>query len=313
MLDDLHLHIQIFIAALSGVLVIATLIVAVMRFRSGAEATAELVARMKSWWYMVAVVYLAVVTSKTAMLVLIGFLSFLALKEYFSLIPVRRIDRRTLFWAYLSIPLQFYWISIEWYGMFIIFIPVYMFLFLPMNMVFREQSSGYLKAVGVINWGLMTTVFSLGHAAYLLYLPEEVNSGNGGGVSLLLFLLLVTELNDIAQYLWGKKFGKRKVLPQISPNKTWAGFLGGVATTVVISALVAPWMTPMSYFHSLLAGLLVGVSGFVGDITISAVKRDIGVKDSGSMLPGHGGILDRVDSLTYTAPLFFHYIYYLYY
>ena len=101
--------------------------------------------------------------------------------------------------------------------------------------------------------------------------------------------------------------------PHVSPGKTWAGLLGGVATTVALAALVGPWLTPMDLTRSLLAGLIIGVAGFFGDLSISAIKRDLKVKDSGSILPGHGGILDRIDSLTYTAPLFFHYVYFCYF
>ena len=128
-----------------------------------------------------------------------------------------------------------------------------------------------------------------------------------------MFLTFLTEFNDVAQYIWGKTLGRNKIIPMVSPSKTWEGFLGGVATTTVLSVLLSSWLTPMSYQVALMAGLLISAAGFIGDVTISALKRDIGLKDSGSMLPGHGGILDRIDSLTYTAPLFFHFIYYIYY
>ena len=133
------------------------------------------------------------------------------------------------------------------------------------------------------------------------------------GVGLVLFLVALTELNDIAQYVWGKTLGKRKVVPEVSPNKSWAGLIGGIGTTTFIATVLGCILTPMSITHSAIAGLLISTSGFFGDICISAVKRDIGIKDTGSMLPGHGGILDRVDSLTFTAPLFFHFVRYFYY
>ena len=106
----------------------------------------------------------------------------------------------------------------------------------------------------------------------------------------------------------------RMTLPsKVSPGKTVGGFLGGVATTTLIAWLAAPYLTPLVGWQPIAAGLIIGIGGFVGDVTISALKRDIGIKDSGSLIPGHGGILDRVDSLTYTAPLFFHFVYYLHY
>jgi len=240
------------------------------------------------------------------------FVSFLALKEYLSLIPSRKADRRPLFWAYLAIPIQYYWVHAEWYGMFIIFIPVFCFLLLPVRMLLIGETEGYLRATGTLHWGLMTTVFSLSHAAFLLILRLKEQPDGMPGPGLMLFLVMLTQVNDVAQYIWGKMLGRKKIVPTVSPNKTWAGFLGGVATTTLLALLLGPYLTPMSYLASAVGGLIIGVGGFFGDVNLSALKRDLGIKDSGSLLPGHGGILDRVDSLTYSAPLFFHYVYYMF-
>lgn len=272
----------------------------------------ELRLRIKTWWLIAGVFAVAVLFNRTVSVIVFGFISFLAFKEYLSLIPTRRADHRVLLWAYLSIPFQYYWVWVGWYGMFIIFIPVYMLLFLPMRMIMIGETRGFLRAIGTLHWGLMITVFSLSHMAFMLVLPAARNPA-GGSMGLLIYLVFLTEINDVAQYLWGKSFGRRKVSPKVSPNKTVAGFLGGVATTIVLAAVLAPYLTPLSMQASLAAGALIGVAGFVGDVTVSALKRDIGVKDSGSILPGHGGILDRLDSLTYTAPLFFHFVHYVYY
>jgi len=272
----------------------------------------ELRQRIRTWWLIVAVFAVAVLFNRTVSVMVLGFVSFLAFKEYLSLIPTRRADHRVLFWAYLSIPVQFYWVWVGWYGLFIIFIPVYMFLFLPMRMILIGETQGFLRAIGTLQWGLMITVFSLSHMAFMLVLPPNINPA-GGTMGLLIYLVFLTEINDVAQYIWGKSFGKRKVAPKVSPNKTVAGFLGGVVTTTLLAVVLAPWLTPLLRYEALGAGVLIGLAGFVGDVTISALKRDLGVKDSGSMLPGHGGILDRLDSLTYTAPLFFHYVFFLHY
>ena len=300
------------LAGVLGVLAAATVAVFVLARRRPQAATEELRARMRSWWAIVLLFSFALVLSRTAAIVLLGFVSFLALKEYLSLIPTRRADRRVLLWAYLSIPVQFYWVGIGWYGMFVIFIPIYMFLFLPMRLVLIGETQGFLKAVGTLHWGLMTTVYSISHAAFLLVLPAGGNPV-AGGAGLLLFLLILTEANDVAQYVWGRMLGRRKVIPRVSPNKTWAGLIGGVATTAALSLLLAPLLTPLAPGHAAAVGLLIGAAGFIGDVTVSALKRDLGIKDSGSLLPGHGGVLDRLDSLTYTAPLFFHYVRYFYF
>jgi phosphatidate cytidylyltransferase len=309
---NIPFNVQIAFIAIGGLLALASLI-SIWLVRAKPERDySELGLRIKTWWIIVAVFAAAVLFNRTVSVVVLGLVSFLAFKEYLSLVPTRRADHRVLFWAYLAIPIQFYWVWIAWYGLFIIFIPVFVFLFLPMRMILIGETAGFLRAIGTLQWGLMITVFGLSHAAYMLVLPANVNPA-GGAMGLLIYLVFLTESNDISQYIWGKSFGKRKIVPKVSPNKTVAGFLGGVLTTTILAAVLAPFLTPLTRDEALGAGLLIGLAGFVGDVTISALKRDLGVKDSGSLLPGHGGILDRLDSLTYTAPLFFHYVYYLHY
>lgn len=310
---------KIILCALGGiwaVLVLASLAVfAFTRLRKDKDHQ-ELVQRTQSWWVMIGLFSAALLLHKTAALVFLGFVSFLALKEFFSQIPTRRADRRALFWAYLSIPLQYYWAGIGWYGMFIIFIPVYMFLFIGFRLVIAQKTEGFLRAAASIHWGLMTCVFSLSHLAYLLALSDaaqEVQANGAGGAGLLLYLVVLTQFNDVAQYVWGRSLGKRKVLDIVSPKKTWGGLIGGVLTTTAAAVLIAPWLTPFGMGHALATGLLIGCLGFAGDVSISAIKRDLGVKDFSSLIPGHGGIMDRVDSLTFTAPVFFHYTWYFFY
>lgn len=295
-----------------GLLVISTAAVAILARRNPERNLEELRKRVNTWWVMATMFAVALILSRTLSLVFFAFISFVALKEYLSLVPTRRADRRPLFWMYLAIPLQYYWVHVEWYGLFITFIPVFCFLLIPIRMLLVGQVEGYIRAAGTLNWGLMTTVFSLSHAAFLLILRPNANPELHAGPGLMLYLVLLTQLNDVAQYIWGKTLGRRKIVPAVSPNKTWEGFLGGVGTSMLLAWLLGPVLSPMNGSQSLLAGLIISVGGFFGDINLSALKRDLGIKDTGSVLPGHGGILDRVDSLTYTAPLFFHYIYYLF-
>jgi phosphatidate cytidylyltransferase len=298
-------------AGIFGILVVATAVVSLMGKAQPGRDLTELRQRIKSWWVMAVLFMVALALTRKISLVFFGFVSFLALKEYLSLIPTRRADRSVQLLAYLSIPVQYLWIGMEWYGMFIIFVPVYMFLLLPMRMVLIGETSGFLRSVGTLHWGLMVTVFSISHLAYLLVLPETVNP-NGAGPALVLYLVFLTQGNDVAQFLWGKALGRHRVVPKVSPNKTWGGLLGGVGTTVLLGVLLAPWLTPLTVIEAIVATVIIGMGGFVGDAVISALKRDLDIKDSGTMLPCHGGILDGIDSLTYTAPLFFHYIVYLY-
>lgn len=309
---DLPVNVQVAFTGIGLLLSIASGISIMLQRRRPERDYGELRQRVKTWWVIVLVFAVAVLINRTTSVIVLGLISFLAFKEYLSLIPTRRADHRVLFWAYLAIPLQYYWVWAGWYGLFIIFIPVYVFLWLPMRMILIGETQGFLRAIGTLHWGLMICVFSLSHMAFMLVLPAENNPG-GGAMGLLIYLVFLTEINDVAQYVWGKSLGKRKIVPKVSPNKTFAGFLGGVLSTAVLAVPLALWLTPLTIYEALGAGLMIGVAGFVGDVTISALKRDLGVKDSGTLLPGHGGILDRLDSLTYTAPLFFHYAYFLHY
>jgi phosphatidate cytidylyltransferase len=266
--------------------------------------------RIRTWWLIAIGCSVAISFSRTLSVVAIALVSFIAFREFLSLVPMRHADRKVLQWAYLAIPIQYFWAWIGWYGMFIIFIPVYVLCLLATCMALIGETSGFLRSAATVQWGLMTTVFGLSHLAFLLALPQLPNA-HYDGTSLLFYIVFLTEFNDVAQYVWGKCIGRRQALPTVSPKKTCEGLLGGVATTTLLGWLIAPWLTPLHGFAAAAASLLIGVAGFVGDIVMSAIKRDAGVKDSGALLPGHGGVLDRLDSLIFTAPLFFHYVHYL--
>jgi len=295
-----------------GLLVAASAIVGFMRRKDKDGKHRELANRVKSWWIMIAIFSVAMLTTPMVSVVFFALLSFLAFKEYVSVIPLRRADRRVLFWAYVAIPVQYAFVADDFYGMFIVFIPVWVFFFLPFRLVLAQQTEGFLTSVTAISWGLMVTVFAVSHAAMLMRFPVTAENP-AGGPGLVLFLVILNQGNDVAQYVWGKMLGRRKILPAVSPNKTWEGFLGGAATTVAGAALLYPFLTPFSLTFALFAGLVVAVTGFIGDVTFSALKRDIGVKDTGSLIPGHGGILDRIDSLSLSAPIFFHTVRYFYF
>ena len=293
------------------ILVIASAIVFMKIKQNPTKDYQELVLRTRSWWWMIAIILSALFFGANTTTILFAFISFLALKEFYSITPLRSVDRRLVFWAYLAIPLQYYFASIQWFGMFIIFIPVYMFLFLPFRAVLIGETQGFIRANSTIQWSLMLCVFGFSHIAYLANLPISFINPSAGFSGLILFLLFVTQFNDVSQYVSGKCFGKRKIIPKVSPNKTWGGFIGGFIITTIIAAFLAPYLTILTMTQGLIAGMLIAVSGFVGDVVLSSVKRDLRIKDSGTLIPGHGGILDRVDSLIYATPIFFHYFYYV--
>lgn len=293
------------------VLVLSSLICAYLTKRYPNKDFTEIKLRIKSWWGMCIIFTIALVIHSTVSLIFLALLCFLALKEYFSLIPTNRSHRAVLFWAYLSIPIQFTFIYFGFYGMFIIFIPVYMFLFIPIQAIFIGETKGFLQSMGSVQWGLMLMVFSLSHLAYLIVLPGEKSTVPGA--SLVLFLVILTQANDVFQFLFGKAFGKHKIVPKVSPNKTWEGFVGGIIATTILSLCIAPFLTPFTLLGMIIAGVYISIMGFIGDVNISALKRDLNIKDTSQAIPGHGGILDRVDSLTYTAPLFFHFVRFFYF
>jgi phosphatidate cytidylyltransferase len=300
------------LAGILAALVVATVITRILRRNNAGKDCGELEQRVNSWWWMAGIFAVAIALNVNVAICFFTFLSFLALKEYLSLIPTRRADRRVLFWCYLAIPINYYWVYLRWYDLFVIWIPVWMFLLVSARMVLIGETKDFLRAVGTLQWGMLTMVFSISHLAYLLVLPEA-KGVTGAGPGLVLFVVMLTQLNDVLQYVWGKTLGKTKIMPTVSPKKTAEGLAGGVVTTTALSMLLAPLLTPLDLWQSAAVGLIIGMGGFLGDVTISALKRDLGVKDSGSLIPGHGGILDRIDSLTFTAPLFFHFMKYFHY
>jgi len=299
------------VCSIAGLLVAASIWIALRKRLHPERDSRELEARIRSWWVICVLFLTAVIYGGKAGIWLFGFVSYLALKEYISLTPFRQVDRRVMFWAYLAIPVQYTYAAMGWTGMFLIFIPVYMFLIIPMRLVSLQESKGFLASAGMMHWGLMITTFCLSHAAWLFMHPTAVPSP-GGPAGHVLYLVGLTEFNDIAQYVWGKSLGRTRILPGISPGKTWVGFWGGVFSTSLLSGLLGPMLTPIPLVLSFGIGAAIAGFGFLGDVTVSALKRDLDMKDSGGMLPGHGGILDRIDSLMFTAPLFMHFLRYFY-
>ena len=301
----------IVISLIIGLLVTASLILFLVKKIFPKTNISELAARTRSWWIMAGMFIGAVFISYNIAYFFLAFRSVSAFRELYSVLGFREADRGALFWGILAIPIQYYLAYLAWYGAFIIFIPVVMFLVLPLRLVLKGDTHGITKSMALLQWILMLSVFGISHLAYLLSLPE-LPGFSSGGRGLLLFLVFLTEINDVMQFIWGKLLGRHKILPKISPNKTWEGFLGGVISTTVIGYFLG-FLTPLSAPNVILVSALIAIAGFSGDVVISAIKRDKGIKDMGNSIPGHGGVFDRIDSLAYTAPVFFHLVYYIAY
>jgi phosphatidate cytidylyltransferase len=297
-----------------GILVLASVIGVVLRRAAKSDAARATIdnlnARTRAWWKMCAIFALTLLIGRVGSLVLFGLLSLLALREYITLVPTRRGDHRTLLWSFFIItPLQYYLVGIKWYGFFAIMIPVFAFVFVPTRIAMSGDTEHFLERAAKIQFGLMICAFCLSHAPALLIL--DIPGFAGRNAQLLLYLVLVDQMSDVLQYVWGKLAGKHKIAPSVSPNKTWEGFLGGVATATLLGAALW-WATPFAPLQAAGMSLVITLLGFAGGLVMSAIKRDAGVKDFGAVIEGHGGILDRIDSLCFAAPIFFHLVRYFF-
>lgn len=297
------------VGGVAALLVVASVLGRWIAHRAGSDSlrttAANLNARVRAWWVMTALFGLALATGGIGTILLFSLTSFLALREFVSLTPTRPGDHRPLFWAFfLIVPLQYLLVGIHWYGLFAIFIPVFAFLILPIRSAAAGETEHFLERAAKLQWALMICVYSVSHApAILTFL--KIPGYEGQNPKLLFYFVLICELSDVLQYCFGKLFGKHPVSPTVSPNKTWEGLIGGVATTVLIGAGLW-WATPFTPWQSAGMSLAICGMGFGGGLVMSAIKRDFGVKDWGRAIRGHGGVLDRIDSLCFAAPIFLH-------
>jgi phosphatidate cytidylyltransferase len=282
------------------------------RIQSGAaRATVENInARIRAWWVMALVFTVSMVTGPLGSIVLFAIISFLALREFVTLAPTRHADHRALFWSFFIVtPLQYFVIWIDWYGLFSILIPVYVSTLIAARTVLAGDTERFLERTAISQWGLMICVYFVSYVPALLML--HIPGYERQNAKLMFFLVLVVELSDVLQYVWGKLIGRRRVAPSISPNKTWEGLVGGVGSATAIGMGIW-WGTPFTPGAAAAMALVITLMGFVGGLIMSAIKRDRGVKDFGTLIEGHGGILDRIDSLCFAAPVFFHLTRYFY-
>jgi phosphatidate cytidylyltransferase len=257
-----------------------------------------------AWWVMAVVFMLSVAIGPAGSIVLFATLSFLALREFVTLSPTSPADHRTLVWCFfVATPLQYGLIWLGWYGLFSILVPVYVAIFVAVRTATAGDTTRFLQRTAVTQWAMMICVYFLGHVPALLVLP--LRSPARANAGLLFFLVFVVQLSDVLQYVWGKTLGRRAIAPALSPNKTVEGFLGGVLSATIAGTAIW-WVTPFSPAAAALMALVVALTGFAGGLVMSAIKRDAGVKDYGALIPGHGGVLDRIDSLCFAAPVFFH-------
>ncbi|MDB5727555.1 MAG: phosphatidate cytidylyltransferase [Noviherbaspirillum sp.] len=270
----------------------------------GGVVVGNLNARVFAWWVMITIFVSAFLIGPAGTLVLFLVISFFALREFITLTPTKPADHRSLSLAFFAlIPLQYYLISIKWYALFAILIPVYAFLLLPSVSALSQDTEKFLERTAKMQWGVMIAVYCISHAPALLML--EIPGFEGQNALLLFYLLLVVQMSDVLQYVFGTLFGKTKIAPVVSPGKTVEGFVGGAAGAIVIGAAMW-WITPFTPLQSAGMASVIVLMGFLGGLVLSAIKRSLGAKDWGTLIRGHGGMLDRMDSVSFAAPVFFH-------
>ncbi|MDH5823126.1 phosphatidate cytidylyltransferase [Luteimonas sp. RD2P54] len=297
-------------AGIGAVLLLATAAAETLRWRAGGPSAVldNLVARIRAWWVMAAVVGIAFLGGRTGVIVLFALVSLFALREFITLTPTRRGDYYALLAAfYLVLPYQYWLVYADWYGMYALLIPVYAFLLLPILATIGGDTDRYLERTAKVQWGLMISVFCVSHVPALMNL--QIAGYEGRNLLLIAFLVIVVQSSDVLQYVWGKLAGRRLIAPKLSPSKTVEGFVGGVASASVLGAALW-WITPFTPWQAALLALVANLMGFLGGLVMSAIKRDRGIKDWGHMIEGHGGMLDRIDSVCFAAPVFFHLIRY---
>lgn len=281
--------------------------------------------RILSWWMMYAMMTASLFTGSERLPAILFFfvISFMALREFISLTFTRLGDHRALFWVfYVFTPLQY---LLVWLGqnktstlldikldpgqLFTILIPVYAFLFIPARVAFAGDHKRFLERTAKTQSGLLVCVYALSHAPALLDLrlawPEGRSTHGNSGV--LVFLLLVVQIADSAEILWSRACGRHVIAPDVNPNKTWEGALGSVITAI-LAGMGLWWVTPFSPMSAGAMGMLLAITGLAGSMTMSAVKRDRGVRDYGTLVEGHPGFLDRFDSICFAAPVYFQFV-----
>jgi len=303
------------IALIAGVLLLLTVATAVGQFLArqpdrGLDPAAVNVfnLRLRGWWIICTVLAAAFWLGTTTTVVLCGLVSFWALREFITLTPTRKGDHRALFWVFfLFTPLHYVLVASNNYPLFSVFLPLYGTLFVLARVAMAGDYKRFLERTAKIQAGLVVCVYCLSFAAALLQLPIQGQpEGSSANFRLLFFLILLVQFADCMQYVWSRMVGRRPVAPEVSSTRTWEGLLGSATSTALLAAVLWWAAPPFEPWQAALAGFVVAVTGFAGGMTMSAIKRDRGVKDYGTLVVGHGGVLDRIDSMCFAAPVFYH-------
>lgn len=295
-----------------SVLTAATLLVEILnRSRPGHHTLSNVKVIIKSWWIIAIVVMSSMLIGPYGLLLLFFSLSLLVLNEYLKKSPYGG-ERKFFIFLPIFLVLLFQYAAIVKHQdhLFYVLIPLAILVVAPLIIILTKSVQTLPAAFGVIA-GLLLLNYYLSHIPALAFTHKIIWRRPDQPMLAILILIFLTECNDVFQFLCGKLFGRRKIVPQISPNKTEMGFIGGLICTSVAAAFLTPLALQITRPQGALLGFMISVLGIFGDLFFSAVKRHLGLKDFSQALPGHGGFIDRLDSLIFTAPVYFHLLIYL--
>jgi phosphatidate cytidylyltransferase len=292
-----------------GLLTVATIVGQVVKRQPHlglhAAAVEAFNGRVRAWWIICSLLAVAFINFGLTVL-LFGFLSFWALREFITLTPTRPGDHRALFWVFFFFtPLQYLLVYLDKYDLYSILIPVYAFLFIPARVALSGDYKRFLERIAKIQSGLLICVYCLSFAPALLYLPLP-QEGTKGHARLLFFFVTMALLSEAMQFIWSRLYGRHVIAPSINAARTWEGLIGGTVSAALVGVILY-WATPyQNVWQAALMSMVIAVMGFAGGMTMSAIKRDRGVRDYGTLVEGHGGVLDRIDAICFAAPVFYH-------
>jgi len=259
--------------------------------------------RVRAWWIICSLLAFAFFFHRYVTVTFFGLMSFWALREFITLTPTRLGDHRALFWVFfLFTPLQYVLVAADRDDIYSVLIPVFAFLFIPARIALAGDAKRFLERVAKIQSGLLICVYCLSFAPALLYMPGVAESGRP---RLLFFFVTMALLSEAFQFMWSQLYGQHVIAPTINASRTWEGLIGGSATTALVG-LIFTWVTPFEPWQAAFTSMLIAIMGFAGAMTMSAIKRDRGVRDYGTLVEGHGGVLDRIDAICFAAPVFYH-------
>lgn len=292
-----------------GLLTVATVVGQVVKRQPhlglNAAAIGTFNRRVRAWWIICAFLAIAFLFPAYLTVALFGLMSFWALREFITLTPTRLGDHRALFWVFfLFTPLQYVLVAADRYDIYSVLIPVFAFLFIPARVALAGDAKRFLERVAKIQSGLLICVYCLSFAPALLYMPLP-GPTQTGQPRLMFFFVTMALLSEAFQFMWSQLYGQHVIAPSINASRTWEGLVGGSATTALVG-MIFSWVTPFELWQAAFMSMLIAIMGFAGAMTMSAIKRDRGVRDYGTLVEGHGGVLDRIDAICFAAPVFYH-------